>query len=151
MFKNLKSKRDEKRNDMTVFPSSTRNRKCIQKYSTKCHKVFLLDSMFAVIPQLRHVLPQPHPAMFVLPSLPFASTPAPCHASVVCLCLGNQKKTIRHRGLTGIVHGFYIFNDCRTGERQATQTQLPLTKTVKALRTKICSYRSQLRIWDVIR
>jgi hypothetical protein len=32
-------------------------------------------------------------------------------------------------GLTGIAHGFHIFDDCRTGERQATQ--LSSTKTVK--------------------
>src|SRR6267154_1269988 len=56
---------------------------------------------------------------------------------------------IGHRGLTGIAHDFHIFDDCRTGERQATQ--LSLTKTVKALQTKAHSCRSQLQIRDVIR
>jgi hypothetical protein len=53
------------------------------------------------------------------------------------------------RGLTGIAHRFHIFNDCRTGERQATQ--LLLTKIVRALRTIVCSCQSQLQIRDVIR
>jgi hypothetical protein len=53
-----------------------------------------------------------------------------------------------HRGLTGIAHGFHILDDCRTGERQTTQ--LSLTKTVKALRTKVCSFQNQLQIRDVI-
>jgi hypothetical protein len=58
------------------------------------------------------------------------------------------KIEIGHRGSTGIAHGFNILDDCGTGKRQATQ--LSLTKTVKALRTKVCSCQSQLQIRDVI-
>ena len=68
---------------------------------------------------------------------------------VLFVDVSEIKVKIRHRGLTGIAHGFHIFDDRRTGERQATQ--LSFTRALKAVRTKVCSCRSQLQIRNDIR